>query len=164
VGNSDPSGQLVDTSRLTLFGVIAAQAGRAAIAVVVLGAVVTVSITGDIEFQTEATRGKIQAQGHDFADPGKGASVRFNSIGGYPLWAANLDPGRLKGLLTDKQIGNRSLAFAQLQQYLTTKPVAPVLEKSFPTNLNKVSQTQTADCKKYKDCRIDFSLYTGRIF
>jgi hypothetical protein len=85
----------------------------------------------------------------------KGATVRFNSIGGYPLWAANLDPERLKGLLTDKQISNRMVAFAELHQFLATKPFAPIQEKSFPTNLRRVSQTQTKDCQRYQDCRID---------
>lgn len=136
---------------------------------VVLGAVTTVSVTGELEFEMDPTRGKIQAQGSDFSDAGTGSTVQFNSIGGFPLWAMETVIEGLRTKLTETQEKNREEAFSELWTYVQTRPWAPVFERTFPKALNgpnpqQATRGQSRTCQKNVDCRIDFTMPTGRIF
>jgi hypothetical protein len=135
-------------------------------AAIAIGTGVAIVVGGEILFRE--TTGKLQAQGSDFGGSqrasGTGVTAAIFSVGSYPLYALDLLLIALESSLTDEQYENRVGAFAEAFKYFhKSAPIDAPDMNSWPVNIKRASTKLTGACRREKDCRLDYELYTGRI-
>jgi RHS repeat-associated protein len=160
VGMRDPSGHTsTDTGIILGWDVVPI---RKVIATV-MGIGVTYACLKHCDFRFEESRGKIQAQGSDFGNPGEGATVKWTLPMPLPRLFGELSLQALWSRLEPKQQRNRMEALSQAWKFIAQSPAIgrPPGKHTFPKDPKRYLKRSACPAL---DCRIDIDLSAGRSF